>query len=263
MPFANNQDVKIYYEIAGQGPAILLAHGSTGNTTFWSGYGYVDQLKDQFTVISFDARGHGKSDKPWDVAAYDIQLTAGDAIAVLDAEKIKKAHFWGYSMGGYTGFNLAAHLPERLLSLIVGGGTAHSYHDQTEPTEMLKIFRRGVDEGNEAVVAGMTALAGSITPQYEARLRELDCQAMAAVFEYFQYFRPGLEDYLPGMHLPCLIYAGDADEGAYEYGQLAADLMPDARFVSLPGLNHISASVEVDQIMPAVSSFMADLDTDG
>ena len=256
MPFAHNQNIKIYYEVAGQGPAILLAHGSTGNTTFWSGYGYVDELKGQFTVISFDARGHGKSDKPWDVSAYDLQLTARDAIAVLDEEKIEKAHFWGYSMGGYTGFNLAAHFPERLLSLIVGGGTAHSYHDQTEPSEMLKIFRSGVEEGNEAVVAGMTAMAGSITPQYEARLRQIDCRAMAAVFEYFQYFRPGLEDLLPGMHLPCLIYAGDADEGAYEYGQLAADLIPDARFVSLPGLNHVSASSAVEQIMPEVLAFL-------
>ncbi len=260
MPFAYNQDVKIYYEVEGQGPAILLAHGSTGNTTFWSGYGYVEQLKDQYTVLSFDARGHGKSDKPSEAFAYDLRLTAGDAIAVLDAEQIEKAHFWGYSMGGYTGFNLAAHFPERLLSLIVGGGTPFSYHDQTEPTPMLKIFQRGVAEGSEAVVAGIIKMAGAITPQYEARLRQIDCRAMAAVFEYFQYHRPGLEEYLPEIHLPTLIYAGDTDAGTYEEAQKAAALMPDARFVSLPGLDHVSASSAVEQIMPEVLAFLKKID---
>ena len=263
MPFAQNQDVKIYYEVEGQGPSILLAHGSTGNTTFWSGYGYVEQLKDQHTVLTFDARGHGKSDKPQEVFAYDYMLTVGDAMAVLDAENIEQAHFWGYSMGGYTGFNLAANFPERLLSLIVGGGTPYRFHDRTEPTPMLKIFQRGIDEGPEAVVAGMTALAGSITPQYATRLREIDCRSMAAVFEYFQYHRPGLEKFLPEIPLPTLIYAGDADEGTYDEAQKTTRLIPNAQFVSLPGLNHISASHAVDRIMPAVFAFLANLKTDG
>ena len=54
MPYATNGQIKIYYETEGQGPPILLAHGSTGSTSFWRGYGYVDQLKHRFTVILYD-----------------------------------------------------------------------------------------------------------------------------------------------------------------------------------------------------------------
>jgi len=92
MPFAKNQDIKIYYEVEGQGPPIILAHGVTGNTTFWTGYGYVDQLKDKFTVIIFDARGHGQSDKPHDVESYDSQLMVGDVMAIMDALGIAETH---------------------------------------------------------------------------------------------------------------------------------------------------------------------------
>lgn len=45
MPFTRNQDIKIYYEVEGQGPPIILAHGVTGNVAFWTGYGYVDQWR--------------------------------------------------------------------------------------------------------------------------------------------------------------------------------------------------------------------------
>jgi pimeloyl-ACP methyl ester carboxylesterase len=77
--------------VEGEGPSIVLAHGISGNTTFWRGFGYLDQLRDEFRVILFDARGHGKSDKPYEAAAYDHRLMAGDVLAVLDAAAIDKA----------------------------------------------------------------------------------------------------------------------------------------------------------------------------
>ena len=74
IPFAINQDIKIYYEVAGQGPPIILAHGLSGDVTFWTGYGYIDPLMEKYTVITFDARGHGKSDKPHAGESFDYSL---------------------------------------------------------------------------------------------------------------------------------------------------------------------------------------------
>lgn len=133
----------------------------TGDITFWRGYGYADQLKDTFTVILFDARGHGQSDKPHEAAAYDYQLydyqlMGGDVLAILDALEIIRANYWGYSMGGFIGLGLAKHYPERLISLISGGADPYySAAENEEPTPLLQIFRRGVTEATDVVVDGI------------------------------------------------------------------------------------------------------------
>jgi len=257
MPLADHQGVRIYHEVEGEGPPIVLAHGLTGNTTFWRGYGYVDQLMDEFSVVLFDTRGHGNSDKPHKVAAYDYRLMVGDVLAVLDALGIDKAHYWGYSMGGTIGLGLAAHHPERLISLIAGGtDLCYAPDESDEPSPLLEIFQRGVTKGADAVVEGMRAWAGSITPQYEERLRGLDPRAMVAYLDPTR-LRPSFIDALPQMNLPCLLYAGEQDGDAHQNGPAAAQQMPDARFVSLPGLNDVGASAAVDLIMPHVLSFLA------
>ena len=259
MPFADHQGVRIYYEVEGQGPRILLAHGLTGDTTFWRTYGYVEPLKDKYRVILYDARGHGKSDKPHEPAAYDLKLMAGDALAVLDALGIDRAHFWGYSMGGAIGLGLASNHLDRVISLIAGGvNPLYSPGERVEPSPLFTIFRRGLAEGPDAVVEGMRAWAGSVSPYWEERLRGLDLQAMVA---YLDPARPraSLMGAPSQMDLPCLLYAGEFEGDAHRNGPVAARQMPDARFVSLPGLDHGGAGITVGAIMPQVLAFMAAL----
>lgn len=261
MPYAMNQGIKIYYEVEGEGLPIILAHGSTGNTTFWHGYGYVKQLREQFTVVLYDARGHGKSDKPHEVEAYNNRLMVDDVIAIIDELSISRIHYWGYSMGGYTGLGMAKYYPERLSSLIFGGtDLLHQPSDSDEPDVLLQLFQKGVDGGADVVIEGMKALAGSITPQYEQRLRSMDFQAMVACIKNFRFI-PSFIDSLSTMEMPCLLYAGDQDTDAYNNAPEAVRRLPDASFVSLPGLNHVSASAATDSIMPHVLSFLTGVET--
>jgi pimeloyl-ACP methyl ester carboxylesterase len=257
MPYAEHQGLRIYYEVEGEGPPILLAHGLTGDTTFWRAYGYVEPLKDQFNVILFDARGHGRSDKPHEPPAYDLRLMAGDGLAVLDALGVGRAHVWGYSMGAAMGIVLAQQSPERLTSLMAGGvDPLYSPGESVKPSPFLKIFRRGLTEGADAVVEGMRAWAGSMSPYWEQRLRGLDLRAMVAYLDPTKP-RTRLANGLPQMNLPCLLYAGELEGDAHRNGPIAAHQMPDARFVSLPGLDHGGAGVSADLILPHVLAFLA------
>jgi pimeloyl-ACP methyl ester carboxylesterase len=259
MPFADHQGVRIYYEVEGEGPPILLAHGLTGDITFWRRYGYVEPLKEEYRVILFDARGHGKSDKPHEPAAYDLRLMAGDGLAALDSLGIGRAHFWGYSMGASIGFGVAKHYPERLTSLVAGGiDPLYSPGESTKPGPLLGIFQRGVTEGADALVEGMRAWAGSVSPWWEERLRGLDLQAMVACLHPARP-RERFVHALPQMNLPCLLYAGELEGDAYRNGPAAAHQMPDARFVALPGLDHGGVGVMVDAVMPHVLAFLASL----
>src|SRR6201999_4042488 len=99
MPFASNGGVRIHYETAGHGPALVLHHGTMGSGPDWQDLGYVDALKDRPRITLVDPRGPGKSAKPHDPAAYDLRLRAADVVAVLDDLGIPCASYFGYSMG--------------------------------------------------------------------------------------------------------------------------------------------------------------------
>lgn len=101
MPYATNQGLRIHYRVEGRGPALVLQHGFRWNLEGWSRYGYVDPRRSRHRLILVDARGHGASDKPYDSEAYALSLRAGDVVAVLDALDVRRAHFWGYSMGAW------------------------------------------------------------------------------------------------------------------------------------------------------------------
>jgi pimeloyl-ACP methyl ester carboxylesterase len=95
MPFARNGNIRIHYETAGTGAALVLHHGTGGSGPDWVDLGYVEALQDRHRLILIDARGHGQSDKPHDPAAYDLPLRAADVVAVLDELGVQHADFLG------------------------------------------------------------------------------------------------------------------------------------------------------------------------
>jgi pimeloyl-ACP methyl ester carboxylesterase len=259
MSYANNQGVNIYYEVEGQGPALVFAHGATGNLDAWRNYGYVDRLKNHYTLILFDLRGHGRSDKPHAVEAYHYRLQASDVIAVLDTLQVGQTHFWGYSLGATIGFALAKHYPQRIHSLILGGSSPYSeVRPLTEPpSRSLQIMRNGIQGGANVVVQGARELFGEITPHYEARLRNLDYQAQAALMEYLDYHLPSLEDVLPTMNMPCLVYMADDDDPKFVHTQEYVKQMPNATFLGIPGHNHLTINTDLDAFVPQILDFLA------
>ena len=61
MPHANNQGVRIHYEVEGDGPPFVLLHGGLSNLEVWYEIGYVESLKKDYKLILIDARGYGAS----------------------------------------------------------------------------------------------------------------------------------------------------------------------------------------------------------
>jgi len=83
VPYAQCDDINIYYELEGQGPPLVLGHGGSYTIDMWKDWGYTDLLKDDFQLILLDFRGHGRSDKVTPESASGSRL-ADDVIAVLD-----------------------------------------------------------------------------------------------------------------------------------------------------------------------------------
>jgi pimeloyl-ACP methyl ester carboxylesterase len=118
--FADSAGVRIAYESFGEGQALLLMQGI--GYARWSWDPIVPPLAERFRVLSFDNRGIGESDVP--PPPYTSRQLAEDAVAVLDAEGIERAHVVGASLGGMAAQELAAGSPERVDRLVLACTTS-------------------------------------------------------------------------------------------------------------------------------------------
>ena len=108
MSMLDRDGVAIYYEVRGTGPALILTHGFAASAEMFAKV--VDPLAETHTVITWDQRGHGRSDYPTDPASYSPALAVADIAALLDVAGVDAAVIGGHSLGGYLSFEfLLAH----------------------------------------------------------------------------------------------------------------------------------------------------------
>jgi pimeloyl-ACP methyl ester carboxylesterase len=114
--------MRIHHEVTGEGHPIVLVHGwGLGSERNWVDTGWVAALAAVRRVVTLDVRGHGRSDKPLDPAAYGYRAMSADVVQVLDELGIERADYLGYSMGAFIGAALLGSHPERFTSMVLGG----------------------------------------------------------------------------------------------------------------------------------------------
>jgi pimeloyl-ACP methyl ester carboxylesterase len=247
MPYAMSGEVRIHYEVEGGGPPVVMHTGFISVARDLYTLGYVDALKDDYQLILIDPRGQGDSDKPHASEAYGPRHRVADVIAVLDAVNIDRAHFWGASLGGRTGFDLAVRHPERLTSLVLYG--AHPFGNTPEDGAAL---RGALSQGMARFLEAGRDVFGQFPKEILQRwVSTSDTEALVAA----SVVEPSLEADLPDIRVPALIYSGDRDDG-YEKARQAAGIMPQATFVSLPGLDHVGGVVASGLGVPHIRAFL-------
>jgi 3-oxoadipate enol-lactonase len=133
------RSIEVPYEFAGPVDApVLVLSGPLGSTLeVWEPL--AERLAERFRVLRYDHRGHGRSpwrasqipdDGPVEVRAvpygsYTVVNMAFDVLALLDRLGIEKVAFCGVELGGLVGMWLAAHVPERVSSLVLASTSAH------------------------------------------------------------------------------------------------------------------------------------------
>src|SRR5680860_85635 len=251
MPYATHSGVRTYYEVEGRGAPLMLHIGFLGRLDDWrrNDTPYAAALNERYRLILVDPRGQGRSDKRLEPTAYTKRRRARDMVAVLDDLGIARTHFWRYSLGGYVGFALAAHAPERLISLIAGG--AHPFVEATDPTR--HVFYKWLQGGIDHFVASYEDAYAPLPAEARKRWLAEDPAALSAA-----WLAPDqavdLDSALPGMHVPALLYVGGEDDpGPVER---AASIMPDATFLRLDGLNHGQAFRRSDLVLPHAHAFL-------
>jgi len=248
MSYADNQGIRIHYRVEGEGPPLVLQHGFTQSIDDWYEFGYVDAFKRDYRLILVDARGHGQSDKPHDPSAYGLDKWVTDITSVVDAIGVAKAHFWGYSMGGWIGFGMAKYAPDRVDRLVIGG--SHPYARDQSPARQF--LRAHLGDSNDEFISALENRSGACSSAArKARLGAVDREAFLALSQD----RPELSNTLAGMRMPTCLYAGDADPLCLQ-AKAASQLIPGAVFFSLPGLTHPEAFHSLDVVLSRVVEFL-------
>ena len=136
MPFADSDGARIYYEVHGEGPAVLFVHGSGGHhAAWWQQVPYF--TKRDYAAVTLDLRGFGRSTSELD--EYDSLEFPGDILAVPDAAGIEKAVLAGQSIGASAALKVAVAHPDRAAGVIL----AHSLGglDNAELAALVKADR--------------------------------------------------------------------------------------------------------------------------
>lgn len=107
-------EVNLAFRVLGNGPAIVLLHGTSANYAVWEPI--ANELASRATAISLDQRGHGRSDKPG--TGYDGASFAFDIVTVLDALGIERAIVAGHSLGARNAWVAAAKYPDRVSAVV-------------------------------------------------------------------------------------------------------------------------------------------------
>jgi alpha/beta hydrolase fold len=92
--------VRLHYEIAGDGPPLILHLGAGCDSQLWGAAGYLEPLERSYRCVLFDHRGHGQCDRPRGAEANHVNRYVADVVALLDQLGVERAAFWGYSNAG-------------------------------------------------------------------------------------------------------------------------------------------------------------------
>jgi pimeloyl-ACP methyl ester carboxylesterase len=200
-----------------------------------------------------DGRGHGASDKPHEPEAYEVKPLVDDVLAVLDSLDLPKATFLGYSWGGWIGYGLALYAPERFDALLLGGNSP--YVSSPKDADWLV---NSVKSGIEGFAAVLDTVFAPEQRSYKIRRLEGDLDAyLAASIAMGTGYGPILDpmSILKKNTTPLLLYAGEHD-GSWPYLQEVAPQIPNATFISFPGLNHFTCYTESATVLPEIMRFL-------
>ena len=156
--------VNIDYITEGEGEPVVLIHGGGSTAAMsWVQPGIFGNLSKHYHVIALDNRGHGRSDKPYEIEKYGPEMVE-DVIRLLDHLQIEKVHIVGYSMGGFITEKLVVTHPERVVCAVVGGaGWSRAEDDHTT----IESFAKSLESGN-----GIAPLMKALTPPGPSRPHE-------------------------------------------------------------------------------------------
>lgn len=249
----------------GEGEPLLIVNGTTQSLGFWAQAAPV--YAERHRVITWDLRGLGGSERG--TGEMSVRSLAEDALALLDALGVQRAHVLGYSLGSAIAQEMALAAPDRVASLVlqctwargdgfqqaVLAGLAHPW--RTGDVEVA-LAALGIAFSPELLASPeFPELVGQMLPLFPST----PAQVQATVEQWEADAGHDTLDRLPQITAPTLVLAGEQDLlTPHWHGKQVAEAIPGARFELFtgPGSSHALGDERAAEVLPLVLGFLAD-----
>jgi pimeloyl-ACP methyl ester carboxylesterase/class 3 adenylate cyclase len=268
-------NVSIAYQVFGEGPAdvVWLWGLASSIEVAWEEPSYaafLRRLGEVARVILYDRRGCGASDREGATATATLEERVEDLIAVLDAVGSEKPCLFGVSEGGALAAVMAAAQPARTSSIIVYGTMARFVRDDEHPwgwgsAQFLATFYEslgrvwGTTEGSHtAIPLWAPSLTGDERFAEWMAKHSRSAVSRNAVLPMMRSFDAyDLVDIFPMVRVPTLVlHRADDVLVPVSHGRWIADRVPNARYVELPGIDHLPFVGDAEGVLAEVEAFV-------
>jgi 3-oxoadipate enol-lactonase len=244
MPATNSvstaRAIECAYTIEGKGPPVFLVHGIGARRITWSKL--INHLRDHFTCISYDLRGHG--DSPGVGTKFGLDELVADVEALREKLKVPKISLLGHSLGGMIGPAYARAYPDRIekLGLLSTAafrtaedsarviGVVKSREDTSVPAQLDMLVNRWFTDDFQKANPDVIALR---------KRQVLDTNPGVFLNVFHIYAEAEMAPWLHEVKAPALVLTGELDGGCNpRLNKQIADALPNSKLVILKGMKH-------------------------
>ena len=263
--YAEIEGARLYYEVAGEGPALVFAHAGIADHRMWDDQ--VAAFAQHFRVVRYDMRGFGQStfgDTPF--------AHRTDLLALLDHLNIDQTALLGVSMGGNVVLETALTAPERVRALVVVASAPNGYDYTGDPPpqwdDLVAAYKandweRAAELEVEIWVDGPQRTPDHVDARIRDRVREMDLIALRNEAErdkYLQPMEPPTIERLSEITAPTLIIASDLDQPDMPAAcRMMSERIPNARLEIMHGTAHLPNMERPDEFNQIVLDFLQGL----
>lgn len=261
MPYVENEGTKIYWDERGKGQeSLLLIMGLGSASDMW--HRLLPVFAERYRTIFFDNRGVGQSDAH--KGPYAIADMAKDAVAVMDASRVERAHVIGFSMGGFIAQELALRYSERVRRLVLAStACGGSRVVMAEPEVLMALEAKGAktrEEGfwttapyNYHPSTPRSLIEEDLAVTLRSPLKRESYQAQLQAIMTWE----GTYSRLKKLSVPTLVLHGDSDRLIpTENGRVLAQVIPGAELVLIEGAGHRFMTDKLAEAGRCILSFL-------
>lgn len=242
---------KIAYRVVGQGPPVVFIHGFLGNMDYWSEL--IAPLTDDFTMVTFDLRGHGHSTNP--VPEFSHERFGHDAAEVMSFLGFDTYGVVGHSSGGTAAYHLSSNYPARVNWQIVMGSAFKHGEPQKEMLRNFPAFEELEEWIRDVMINAHPGGRQQIDRLLDA-IRDIGTEREDLNFTASD---------LSTIFTPTLVIWGDREQYPVETAVYLYRNLPNAWLWVVPGVGHQifwpengGSQMAADEFIPRIRAFASD-----